>query len=160
MVQESGCAAARTAARVPAALPLREIPATLQDLVMSRLDRMEGEREVAQLGAVLGREFGHELLAAVAGLGEAALQAELAKLVEAEILFPKGRPPRCTYLFKHALIEDALYKPWSRASGSSSTGGSPRCWRRGSRRRSRRSRSCWRTTTPRPACPSRPSATG
>ena len=73
----------------------------------ARLDRMEGEREVAQLGAVLGREFSHELLAAVAALDEVALQAELAKLAQAEILYPKGRPPRCTYIFKHALLEDA-----------------------------------------------------
>src|SRR5262249_45674448 len=82
---------------------------TLQDLMAARLDRMEGEREVAQLGAVLGREFGHELIAAVAALDEAVLQAELAKLAQAEILYAKGRPPRCTYIFKHALLEDALY---------------------------------------------------
>ena len=87
----------------------REIPATLQDLVMARLDRMEGERELAQLAATLGREFSYELLAAVAALDEPTLQAELAKLVQAEILYPKGRPPRCTYIFKHALLEDALY---------------------------------------------------
>src|SRR5262249_7752179 len=62
-----------------------------------------------QLCAVLGREFSHELLAAVAGLDEMALQAELAKLAKAEIVYPKGRPPRCTYIFKHALLEDALY---------------------------------------------------
>ena len=86
-----------------------EIPTTLQDLVMARLDRMEGERELAQLAAVLGREFSHELLAAVAALDEPTLQAELAKLAQAEILYPKGRPPRCTYIFKHALLEDALY---------------------------------------------------
>src|SRR6202044_1705295 len=87
----------------------REIPATLQDLVVARLDRMAGEREVAQIGAVLGREFSFELLAAVAGLDELTLQAELTKLAQAEILYPKGRPPRCTYIFKHALLEDALY---------------------------------------------------
>jgi serine/threonine protein kinase/predicted ATPase len=86
-----------------------EIPSTLQDLVMARLDRMEGGREVAQLAAVLGREFSHELLSAVAMLDEPTLQAELAKLAQAEILFAKGRPPRCTYIFKHALLEDALY---------------------------------------------------
>jgi class 3 adenylate cyclase/predicted ATPase len=90
-------------------LPAREIPATLQDLVTARLDRMEGERDVAQLAAVLGREFSYELLAAVAPRDEASLQAELAKLARADILHPKGRPPRCTYLFKHALLEDALY---------------------------------------------------
>jgi predicted ATPase len=85
------------------------IPATLQDLVMARLDRMEGEREVAQLCAVLGREFSHELLAAIADLDEPALQAELAKLAQAEILYAKGRPPRCCYIFKHALLKDAPY---------------------------------------------------
>ena len=87
----------------------REIPATLQDLMMARLDRMEGEREVAQLAATLGREFPYELLAAVAATEEAALQAELAKLVQAEILYSKGKPPRCSYIFKHALLEDAAY---------------------------------------------------
>ena len=74
----------------------REIPATLQDLVMARLDRMEGERDVAQLAATLGREFSYELLAAVASMDEPTLQVELAKLVQAEILYTKGRLPRCT----------------------------------------------------------------
>jgi serine/threonine protein kinase/predicted ATPase len=87
----------------------REIPATLQDLVMARLERMDCEREVAPLAATLGREFSYELLAAVTTLDEPALQAELVKLVQAEILYPKGRPPNCTYVFKHALLEDALY---------------------------------------------------
>jgi class 3 adenylate cyclase/predicted ATPase len=91
------------------ALLAHEIPATLQDLVMARLDRMESEREVAQLAAVLGREFSYELLAAVASVDEPTLQAELVKLAQAEILYAKGRLPRCTYLFKHALLEDALY---------------------------------------------------
>ena len=70
---------------------------------------MEGERDVAQLAATLGREFSYELLAAVANVDEPTLQAELAKLVRAEILYPKGRVPRCPYIFKHALVEDALY---------------------------------------------------
>ena len=110
MVQESGVLdqAGEGGARGQALLG-REIPATLQDLVMARLDRMEGDREVAQLAATLGREFSYELLAAVATVDEPTLQAELAKLVQAEILYPKGRPPRCTYIFKHALLEDALY---------------------------------------------------
>jgi serine/threonine protein kinase/predicted ATPase len=94
---------------VATTLPAREIPATLQDLVMARLDRMEDERELAQLAATLGREFSHELLAAAAALDESTLQANLSKLIRAEILYQKGRPPRCTYLFKHALLEDALY---------------------------------------------------
>src|SRR5271167_2561454 len=76
---------------------------------MARLERMDCDREVAQQAATLGREFSYELLAAVTTLDEPTLQAELVKLVQAEILFPKGRPPRCIYIFKHALLEDALY---------------------------------------------------
>ncbi|OAI49152.1 hypothetical protein AYO44_18580 [Planctomycetaceae bacterium SCGC AG-212-F19] len=109
MVQEPAPDQGRKGGVRAQTLQSREIPATLQDLVMARLDRMEGERELAQLAATLGREFSHELLAAAAGLDETTLQAELAKLVRAEILYPKGRPPRCTYIFKHALLEDALY---------------------------------------------------
>jgi class 3 adenylate cyclase len=110
MLQESAALDRTTAggARGPAVLG-HEIPSTLQDLVMARLDRMEGGRELAQLAAVLGREFSHELLVPVAGVDEPTLQAELARLAQAEILYPKGRPPRCTYVFKHALLEDALY---------------------------------------------------
>jgi predicted ATPase len=98
-------------------LAAHEIPATLQDLIMARLDRMGGEREVAQLAAVLGREFSYELLAAVATLDESTLQAELAKLVQAEILYPKGRPPQCSYIFRHALLEDGLYNSLVKAKG-------------------------------------------
>jgi class 3 adenylate cyclase/predicted ATPase len=108
MVQECGRPDKKGTGGTPSALG-REIPATLQDLLMARLDRMEGGRDVAQLASALGREFGYELLAAVANLDEPALQAELAGLVRAEILSPKGRPPRCSYIFKHALLEDALY---------------------------------------------------
>jgi class 3 adenylate cyclase/predicted ATPase len=108
MVQESG-ALRQEGGTTAATMPAREIPSTLQDLVMARLDRMENERELAQLAAALGREFGHELIAAVAGLDEATLQAQLARLVRAEILYRKGRPPRGGYYFKHALLEDAAY---------------------------------------------------
>jgi len=86
-----------------------EIPATLQDLVMARLDRIGDERGLALLAATLGREFDYELLSAVADLDEPTLQRELAELVRAAILYPKGKPPRCRYIFKHALLEDALY---------------------------------------------------
>ena len=110
MVQESGAldhtgdSGRRTKSQMA-----REIPATLQDLIMARLDRMEGDREVAQLAATLGREFSYEMLAAVANIDKSTLDEELAKLVRAEILYEKGRPPRSTYIFKHALLEDALY---------------------------------------------------
>jgi class 3 adenylate cyclase/tetratricopeptide (TPR) repeat protein len=110
IVQESGVLDPAGEGTTPGKVLLgHEIPATLQDLVTARLDHMEDERELAQLAATLGREFSHELLVAVAGLDEERLQAELAKLVRAEILYPKGRPPRCNYIFKHALLEDALY---------------------------------------------------
>jgi serine/threonine protein kinase/predicted ATPase len=115
MVQESGTPDKEDAG-ASRALPKREIPATLQDLVMARLDRMEGEREVAQLAATLGREFNYDLLAAAAGLDESALQSELAKLLQAEILYSKGRPPQCSFIFKHALLEDALYNSMVKAT--------------------------------------------
>src|SRR5262249_38896983 len=90
-------------------LPAHEIPATLQDLVMARLDRIAGGLELAQPPPVLCPEFGYDLPSAIATVDEAALQSELARLVQAEILYQKGRPPRSTYTFKHALLEDALY---------------------------------------------------
>ena len=87
----------------------REIPATLQDLMMARLDRMEGEREVAQLAATLGRDFPTNCWRRLRRSTSRRLQGELAKLVQAEILYSKGKPPRCSYIFKHALLEDAAY---------------------------------------------------
>jgi len=110
MVQESGVLEAEgdSAAGLGAVLT-REIPATLQDLVSARLDRLDGDPEVSQLAAILGREFGYDLILAAATVDEPTLQAELDKLVRAEILYPKGRPPRCSYVFKHALLQDALY---------------------------------------------------
>jgi class 3 adenylate cyclase/predicted ATPase len=107
MVQESG--ALSQAKEDTQVLLARAIPATLQDLIMARLDRLEGDREMLQLAAALGRDFSYELLAAVAPVAEPTLQAELAKLVQAEVLYSRGRPPRCQYSFKHALIEDAAY---------------------------------------------------
>ena len=76
---------------------------------MARLDQLDTAKEVAQLGAVLGREFAYDMLQALAWQDEATLQAALAQLVEAELLYQRGRPPRARYLFKHALIQDAAY---------------------------------------------------
>jgi class 3 adenylate cyclase/tetratricopeptide (TPR) repeat protein len=87
-----------------------EIPATLADSLMARLDRLGGAKEVAQRASVLGREFSYPLLAAVVGLEEAALCRELARLDEAEILFVRGEPPQSTYTFKHALVQEAAYE--------------------------------------------------
>ena len=91
-------------------LPPLAIPATLQDALMARLDRLGTAKGVAQLGAVLGRQFPFELLHAVSHLDEATVQRELGRLVEAEFLYPRGFPPQATYTFKHALIQDAAYQ--------------------------------------------------
>jgi predicted ATPase len=91
-------------------LPPLAIPATLQDALMARLDRLAAVKEVAQLGAVIGREFPYELWLAVARLDEVTLQQALAQLVSAELLYQRGVPPQATYLFKHALIQDTTYQ--------------------------------------------------
>lgn len=90
--------------------PDQAIPASLSDLLMARVDRLAGTRELIQLGAALGREFSHEMLVAIAPHDEASLQHELDRLVDAEILYPKGLPSARTYVFKHALIQDAAYQ--------------------------------------------------
>ncbi|MEE8291083.1 MAG: adenylate/guanylate cyclase domain-containing protein, partial [Candidatus Tectomicrobia bacterium] len=92
--------------------PLSEvaIPATLQDSLMERLDRLGEAKEVAQIGAVLGREFAYEMLQYLAPLEEPALQNGLGQLVKSELLYQRGRPPRSRYIFKHALIQDAAYE--------------------------------------------------
>jgi len=91
--------------------PLRTvaIPDTLQDALMARLDQLQTAKEVAQLGAVLGREFAYELLHAIAPQDDNTLQEGLAELVAAELLYQRGRPPRARYMFKHALIQDTAY---------------------------------------------------
>ena len=86
------------------------IPATLQDSLMARLDRLPTIREVAQLGAVLGREFSYEMLQSIASMNETDLQQGLERLVDAELLYQRGRPPRARYIFKHALVQDAAYQ--------------------------------------------------
>jgi class 3 adenylate cyclase len=91
-------------------LPALAIPATLHDSLMARLDRLAPVKEVAQIGAVIGREFSHELLAAVLPLGEAGLTAALDQLVASELIFRRGTPPEATYSFKHALVQDAAYE--------------------------------------------------
>jgi predicted ATPase len=78
------------------------IPATLQDLLMARLDRLPTIREVAQVGSILGREFAYEMLQAIASLEERTLQDGLDQLVDAELLYQRGRRPRAKYVFKHA----------------------------------------------------------
>src|SRR6516164_3124445 len=77
---------------------------------MARLDRIgSAAKEVSQVGASIGREFSHELLAAVVRKPEAELNSALDRLIQAGLLFRQGIPPHATYLFKHALVQDAAY---------------------------------------------------
>ncbi len=87
-----------------------EIPSTLQDLLMARLDRLSTAKQVAQLGATLGREFSFELLEAVSTVKGTTLRNELTRLEDAGLLFKQGLSPQATYIFKHALIEKAAYE--------------------------------------------------
>jgi predicted ATPase len=100
-------AARQTAASIPS--PTLAVPASLQASLMARLDRLGAAKEVAQIGAVIGREFSHPLLAAVARQTEAQLNWSLDRLVAAGLLFRQGVSPNATYLFKHALVQDAAY---------------------------------------------------
>ena len=77
---------------------------------MARLDRLGPAKEIAQLGATIGREFSYELLHAVSPLDEVTLQHGLKQLVEAELLYQRGLLPQAHYLFKHALIQDTAYQ--------------------------------------------------
>ena len=86
------------------------VPATLKDSLMARLDRLDEAREVAQIAAVIGRQFTFSLLAAIAARDGAALEAALDKLVAAGIVFPEGRGLERSFSFKHALVRDAAYE--------------------------------------------------
>ena len=89
---------------------VQAIPPTLQQSLTARLDRLGPAREVAQIGAVIGRNFSYPLLRAVAGMEDAPLQIVLEQLAEADILLVQGLPPAADYRFKHALIQDAAYE--------------------------------------------------
>jgi TOMM system kinase/cyclase fusion protein len=91
-------------------LPPLAIPTTLHDSLMARLDRLAAVKGIAQLGAALGREFPYELVQAVSPWDEGTLQRGLHQLVAAEFLYQQGLPPQATYVFKHALIQDAAYQ--------------------------------------------------
>jgi class 3 adenylate cyclase/predicted ATPase len=86
------------------------IPTTLQDSLMARLDRTPAVREVAQLGAVIGREFAFEMLHALSVIDEKQLQQGLAKLIDSELIYQRGQLPLAKYVFKHALVQDAAYQ--------------------------------------------------
>lgn len=97
-------------------LPSLAIPTTLQDALTARLDSLGSAREVVQLGAVLGREFSYELLRAVCSLEEDLLKSHLQHLITGEFLYQRGQSPDATYIFKHALIQDAAYESLLRTS--------------------------------------------
>ena len=101
-------AAERAIAAVPS--PALTVPASLYASLMARLDRLGGPaKELAQIAAAIGREFSHALLAAVVSQPEAELRSALDRLIAAGLLFRRGMPPHVTYLFKHALVQDAAY---------------------------------------------------
>jgi class 3 adenylate cyclase/predicted ATPase len=104
---ESEGAARQTASAVPPSA--LAVPASLHASLMARLDRLGPAKEVAQMGAAIGREFSHPLLAAVTRKPEAELASALDRLIAAGLLFRQGVPPHATYLFKHALVQDASY---------------------------------------------------
>jgi predicted ATPase len=141
-------AAQRTAAAIPP--PTLAVPASLQASLMARLDRLGPAKETAQIGAAIGREFSHALLAAVARKPEVELASALDRLIAAGLLFQQGVPPNATYLFKHALVQDAangtlLRGPrralhartgkLSKTSSARSSGPSRNCWHVTARRR-------------------------
>ena len=111
---ESETAAERAIAAVPS--PALAVPASLYASLMARLDRLGGPvKELAQIAAAIGREFSHALLASVVDQPEAALRSTLDRLIAAGLLFRRGVPPHATYLFKHALVQDAAYGTLLRA---------------------------------------------
>jgi class 3 adenylate cyclase/predicted ATPase len=106
--------ARQTAAIIPSSA--LAVPATLHASLMARLDRLGEAKELAQIGAVIGREFSHALLAAVVRRPEEELRSALDGLIQAGLLFRQGVAPHATYLFKHALIQDAAYGTLLRSS--------------------------------------------
>ena len=90
-------------------LPSLAIPTTLQASLLARLDRLASVKDIAQIGAAIGREFSFRLIAAVSAMPKQELEAALGKVVAAELIFQRGAPPDATYRFKHALVQDAAY---------------------------------------------------
>jgi class 3 adenylate cyclase/predicted ATPase len=111
MVMESGLLREREGRyELTAPLPPLAIPTTLHDSLTARLDRLAAVKGMAQLGATLGRTFSYALLQAVSVWDDETLERGLAQLVEAEFLYQRGRPPEATFVFKHALIQEAAYQ--------------------------------------------------
>jgi class 3 adenylate cyclase/tetratricopeptide (TPR) repeat protein len=90
-------------------LPAPAVPSSLHDSLMARLDRLGAVKEIAQVGAAIGREFAYDVVKAVARLRDDQLASQLARLVEAGLILRRGDPPQASYFFKHALVQDAAY---------------------------------------------------
>jgi class 3 adenylate cyclase len=137
----------RTTATVPSTA--LAVPASLHASLMARLDRLGAAREVAQIGAAIGREFSHALLAAVVIKPEADLASALDRLIDAGLLFRQGVQPHVTYLFKHALVQDAAYGTCCGSHDAPFMLVLPKLSKAGSRTSPRPIRSCSRATSPR-----------
>jgi predicted ATPase len=132
--------ACRTAAAVPS--PALAVPASLQASLMSRLDRLGPAKELAQIGATIGREFSHALLTAAVKKPNAELNAALERLLQSGLLFRQGVPPHARYLFKHALVQDTAYGTLLRGPRRALQPASPMCWRASLQRSPRANLSC------------------
>jgi class 3 adenylate cyclase/predicted ATPase len=86
------------------------IPETLRDSLMARIDRLDAARQVAQVGAVIGRSFSYEMVATISEIRQVPLREALRKLVDAQLIYQRGAPPDAVYTFKHALVQDTAYE--------------------------------------------------
>jgi predicted ATPase len=136
------------------------IPVTLQDALMARLDRLGRAKEIAQLGATLGREFTYEVLHAVSPLPKDVLQGGLKQLVEAELVYHSGMSPNATYVFKHALIQDTAYQSLLKSKRQQLHQQIAQILATNFPIRSKRNPNCWPITTLKPDSPSGQSPTG
>ena len=117
---------------------------------MARLDRLGSAKELAQIGAAIGREFSHALLSAVVSKPEPELASALYRLIASGLLFRQGVPPHASYLFKHALVQDAAYGTLLREAETRSSRAHCRDPRKSSSPILRKTnQSCWRVTVPR-----------
>ncbi|MGY4339619.1 class 3 adenylate cyclase/ABC-type transport system involved in cytochrome c biogenesis ATPase subunit [Bradyrhizobium sp. LM2.9] len=136
--------------RLNSPLPPLAIPATLQDSLMARLDRLAPVKEVAQIGAAIGRDFSYALLKYVAGRDDLTLSAALGQLEEAELLVRRGVPPEANYSFKHALVQETAYESLLKSpNGMCCTPASATSCAKSFQSSLRPSRKFWHTTSPR-----------
>jgi predicted ATPase len=141
-------------------VPTAAIPTTLHASLVARLDRAAPAKDVAQIGAALGREFSFELVASVTGLSERVLVQALEQLVSAELIWRRGAPPNALYTFKHALVQDAAYSTLLRGRRQELHARIAAVLKAEFRRWSKPSLRSWRATTRKPALPCPRSATG